>query len=170
VKLSPKRRGEYFPRDGAATEPGARDIAEAEVYWEEAAARQPGFREEALAQIGPLLTPREVGERLGVSRATVANWRAKGKLLGVRFDDHEYRFPSWQLVASPAEGESGVLRHLAEVVNALGDAHPWDKARFFLTRQPALAGRTPLEALRSGSPDAFTSVIQAARQRGELGA
>jgi hypothetical protein len=168
VKLSAKRQAEYFPKE-TFTEPTAVETKEVESYWNQAIEHQPRFRNEALAQIGPLLPPRDVAERLGVTRATVANWRSQGKLLGVRFDNHEFLFPSWQFVSSPTEGERGVLRHLDDVVAALGDAHPWDKALFFLTRLPALGDHRPLDVLHSGSASAVDLVIQLARQRGELG-
>ncbi len=168
LKLPPKRRAEYFPREGDS-EPQVRDVDETEPYWEQALAQQSRFRADALAQIGPLLPPREVAKRLGVSRATVASWRTQGKLLGVRFDDHEYLFPAWQFVSSPAEGERGVLRHLDEVSAALGDAHPWDKAKFFLTRLPALGDRRPLDVLRGGSPEEVAVLVQLGSQRGQLG-
>jgi hypothetical protein len=169
VKLSARRKGEYFPKQEAAGEPSAQEIDEADAYWRGAAAQQTRFRDEALAQVGPLLPPKLVAERLGVSRATVANWRAHGKLLGIRFDDHEYVFPAWQFVSSPSEGERGVVRHLDEVSAALGEAHPWDKAKFFLTRLPSLGDRRPIDVLRSGSPDEVTLLVQLARQRGEIG-
>jgi len=168
VKIAPRRQTEYFPREDFS-EPEAREVDRAERYWKKVADQQPRFRAEALAQIGPLLPPRDVGERLGVSRATVATWRSQGKLLGVRFDGHEYLFPIWQFVSSPSEGERGVLRHLDRVVGALGNAHPWDKAKFFLSRHPALGDRRPIDVLRSGSADEVALLVQLAGQRGQLG-
>lgn len=169
IELPPRRRAEYFPSD-EAEEPQPSDLDGANDEWKDAATQQPRFREEALAQIGSLLPPGAVAKRLGVSRATVASWRSRGKLLGIRFDEHEYLFPTWQFVSSPSEGENGVLRHLDEVVHALGDAHPWDKATFLLARLPALGNRRPLDVLRSGLHDDVALLVQLARQRGELGA
>ena len=169
VNLSTRRRAEYFPNNGEGEEFKSREIDAAKTYWDQAVVEPTRFREEALAQVGPLLPPREVAERLGVSRATVANWRSQSKLLGVRFDDHEYRFPGWQFVLTPSEGERGVVQHLDDVLVALGDAHPWDKAKFFLTRVQSLGDRRPIDVLRSGSPDEVRLVVQLAGQRGQLG-
>jgi hypothetical protein len=72
-------------------------------------------------------------ERLGVSAVTVSEWRRQGKLLGLRFDDHQYRYPLWQFAESPLQGERGVLRHLDAVLAALGDRTEWEKALFLIT-------------------------------------
>ena len=67
------------------------DLARAETDWAEAMDR--GYRHRALveATAGPLLTPGEAAARLGVSTVTVNNWRARGRLLGLRLDRHAYR-------------------------------------------------------------------------------
>jgi len=137
--------------------------------WTAAVARGQSYRARALAEIGPLLTPREVSDRLGVSVTTVNNWRRRDKLLGVRFDDHQYLYPAWQFVGSPAEGHSGVLHHLDEVVLSLGEIHPWEKARFLLAPQPLFGGRRPLEVIRHGTLIEIERLKELASRRGEIG-
>lgn len=81
----------YFP---VAKSPVGRSISTeervvADERWSTALARGQSYRARALEQIGPLLTPREVADRLGISVTTVNNWRHQDQLLGVRFDDHQ---------------------------------------------------------------------------------
>ena len=42
--------------------------------------------------IGDLLTPREVGEHLGVSTSTVLRWTREGKLPGFRLPSGQIRY------------------------------------------------------------------------------
>jgi hypothetical protein len=137
--------------------------------WTTAVARGQSYRARTLDQIGPLLTPREVSERLGISLTTVNNWRHRDKVLGVRFDDHQYLYPAWQFVGSPADGHSGVLHHLDEVVLSLGEIHPWEKARFFLAPQPLFGGRRPLEVIRHGTLIEIERLKELASRCGEIG-
>jgi len=137
--------------------------------WTTAVARGQSYRARALDQIGPLLTPREVSDRLGVSVTTVNNWRRRDKLLGVRFEHHQYLYPAWQFVGSPADGHSGVLHHLDEVVLSLGEIHPWEKARFLLAPEPLFRGLTPLEIIHHGTLIEIERLKELASRRGEIG-
>jgi hypothetical protein len=141
----------------------------AQERWTTAVARGQSYRAPALEQIGPLLTPHQASERLGISVTTVNNWRHRRKLLGVRFDDHQYLYPTWQFVDSPTEGHSGVLHRLHEVLVSLGGIHPWEKARFFLGPQPLFGGRTPLEIIRNGTLGEIERLKDLAARRGEIG-
>jgi hypothetical protein len=161
----------YFP---VAESPVGRLISAEErkvahERWTTAVARGQSYRARALEQIGPLLTPRMVSERLGISVTTVNNWRHHDKVLGVRFDDHQYLYPAWQFVGSPAEGHSGILHHLDEVLLCLGEIHPWEKARFFLAPQPLVGGRTPLEVIHHGTLVEIERLKELASRRGEIG-
>jgi hypothetical protein len=164
--------GRHFPlQNSPRREVTGDELRAADAGWQDARQRGRRYRDEARAAIGALLTPREVADRLGVSRATVASWRAQGKLLGVRFDNHQYLYPAFQFVLAPEQGERGVLRHLDSVLAALGDRSPWWKARFLRTPAGALGGRTPLDLLQAPEPGAadLERLLLLARHSGELG-
>jgi len=168
VSLTAERRQQYFPP--RFPEPTERDLREAETRWQEALERGQRYRTEAQAQVGPLLTPAQTAEWLGVSTVTVNTWRRQGKLLGVRFDDHQYRYPVFQFADSPVQGEQGVLRGLDVVLGALGDRTDWEKALFLLGPLPGLQGRRPLDVLRGGpDPHTVTRLCDLASHAGEKG-
>ena len=162
----------YFPlHTSPRRDISADQLQTADAGWHEARQRGQHYRDQAQAEVGELLTPREVAQRLGVSRATVANWRTQNKLLGVRFDDHQYLFPAFQFVAAPEQGERGVLQHLDAVLATLGPRSPWWKARFLRTPAGALDGRSPLEVLSAADPvrAGLDRVLLLAHHSGELG-
>jgi hypothetical protein len=162
------QRLEYFPP--SATAPTAAELEEADRRWQEALARGRHYRDEARAWVGPLLTPAQTAERLGVSAVSVSKWRRQGKLLGLRFDEHQYLYPLFQFVDSPLHGERGVLRHLDAVLGALGDRTDWEKALFLLAPLPALDDRRPLDVLRAGAtPATLDRIAELARYAGEMG-
>jgi hypothetical protein len=138
--------------------------------WTAAVARGHSYRARALAEIGPLITPRDVSDRLGVSVTTVNNWRRRDKLLGGRFDDHQFVYSAWQFVESPADGPRGILHHFDEILESLGRIHPWEIARFLLAKQPLFGGWTPLEVLRRGTVVEIDHLKEVASHPGELGA
>jgi hypothetical protein len=162
--------------------PSADEIAEANRRWDAALARGHRHRDAAIAQVGPVLTPAEAGRRLGVSPVTVKNWRQRGKLLGIKFDDHQYVYPLFQFAASPDEGESGIVRHFGDILRALPYRSSWAKAQFFVVPLPSLGGQTPIEVLRAvgsaearhGGPETSAERIdrlrQVAEHAGEMGA
>lgn len=158
----------YFPE--RPPQPNAEDLRLGEQRWQAAAARGKRYRVEAQAQVGPLLTPAQTAERLGVSAVTVSKWRRHGKLIGLRFDDHQYLYPVSQFADSPVQGERGVLRHLDQMLVALGDRTDWEKAMFLMAPHPALHGRSPLAMLvDSPKPEALARLTDLARYAGEMG-
>lgn len=170
IPVLPERARAYFPITAHADRTVTpEELRTADTRWGAALERGQRYRQDALAQVGPVLTPGQVAERLGVSTVTVNNWRRQGKLLALRFDDHQYLYPLFQFAESPSQGERGVLRHLDEVLAMLGDASAWEKARFFLATAPPLGGRTPLDVLRMGSKDDVERLRALARHSGELG-
>jgi len=170
LPLTSERAARYFPAGRtprhAVTEA---DAVAADAAWASALARGHRHRDQALAGLGLVLTPREVAARLGVSTMTVNNWRQKGRLLAVRLDHHQYLYPAFQFADDPAEGERGVVRHLDRVLAALGDRPEWERARFFAAPAPELGGRRPIDVLRGGDPVAVARVVELARHGGELG-
>ncbi len=170
IPISPERMRVYFPvTRSSRREVMPEETREADASWDAALERGRSHREEAFERLGPMLTPRQVAERLGTSTVTVNNWRRRSKLLALRFDDHQYLYPASQFSTSPEQGEQGVLRHFAEILALLPTASPWAKAGFFLTKAPFLGGRTPLEMLRSGTPEDVERVRLLAPRMGELG-
>lgn len=168
IDLPDERRRLYFPPPALA--PDVEQLRIADERWREARARGRRYRADAQAQVGPLLTPAETAERLGVSAVTVSKWRRQGKLLGMRFDDHQYLYPLWQFAESPLEGERGVLRHLDTVLAALGDRTEWEKALFLLAPLPALHGQQPVDVLRSRpTGEAIARLADLAYHAGEMG-
>jgi hypothetical protein len=168
ANLPEERRRLYFPPPAPA--PDAEQLRIADERWREAQARGRRYRAEAQAQVGALLTPAQTAERLGVSAVTVSKWRRQGKMLGLRFDDHQYLYPLFQFADSPLEGERGVLRYLDIVLAALGDRTDWEKALFLLAPLPALRRQRPVEVLRSRpTREMVVLLTDLARQAGEMG-
>lgn len=120
------------------------------------------MKRELLERDGGVLSGSEVAELLGLQRQAV-NKRVKAKsLLALETAKHGYSYPAWQFV----DGET--LPGLAEVLRSLDPAmDSWMVLAFFLNSNIALAGASPLEALRRGELEA---ALRAARSHGQHGA
>lgn len=158
----------------AATDAPGRPVTAAELALAEAdgaAALDRGYRHRAQveATTGPLLTPAEVATRLGVSTVTVNNWRARGRLLGLRLDRHQYRYPAFQFADAPAAGEAGVVRGFEHLLALLGERDAWSTVLLLMTPDPVLGGRRPIDVLRAGAPDALDRLRRWAAGAGEPG-
>jgi excisionase family DNA binding protein len=110
-------------------------------------------RRAAILRDPALLTGEAAAERLGVSRETINKRAQQGKLLALQFGKRGKRYPQWQF----EDGVAGAP--LESVLVVLRSADAWQRYRFFTQLQPALGGRTPVEALRQGMAD---RVIRAA--------
>src|ERR1700694_862851 len=111
--------------------------------------------------LGPMLTPGDVASRLGVTRATVHNWRQAGRLLALHPNRHTYVYPAFQFT-EPTESDDGLLVGLADVLAALAEISPLGKALWLQARQPSLGGRTPVEVLRAERLKSLDPVLAAA--------
>jgi hypothetical protein len=109
---------------------------------------------------GGCLTASDAAELLGLSRQAVDKRRQSGSLLAVAIGRRGYLYPAWQF-------GDGVSTLLPRVREAMGDADPWSQIRFFVSPNSALAGRSPVAALRQGNSE---EVERAARMWGTHGA
>jgi len=170
MPLTPDREARSFPTGRTPRHAIAEvSVTTADANWTAALARGHRHREQALAGLGPVLTPREAAARLGVTTMTVNNWRQRDRLLAVRLDHHQHLYPVFQFSDDPVEGERGVVRHLDRVLAALSDRPAWERARFFAAPAPELGGRRPIDTLRTGDPSAVARVVELARDGGEMG-
>jgi hypothetical protein len=121
-------------------------------------------RDPTAAQIlaGPsMLSADDFAELIGAARETVRQKLKRREVLGLQGAKRGMRYPSWQV-----SGDGALLPHLGEIFDMLGDS-PWTVYRFLLQASPALGGRRPLDALRSGDAGA---VVEAARAQAEAAA
>ena len=126
-----------------------------------AVARGVAARTSVLEAEGGTWTTSDVAKHLDVERQAVDKRRRTGKLLALSLGRRGYVYPAWQFT------RSGTLPGLAEVLKALSVKDPWMAAEFFLTGDPRLGRRTPLEEMRAGN---VSTVLEAARGFGEHGA
>src|ERR1700716_4235930 len=155
VRLTTERAARYSP------EPEILLPAEADAAFAEA--RRLGHKRAGTVYeaLGPLLTPGDVVTRLGVTRATVHNWRQAGRLLALHPNQHTYVYPAFQFTES-TDSDDGLLVGLADVLAALAEISPLGKALWLQAKQPSLGGRTPVEVLRTGRKNGLAQVLVAA--------
>lgn len=155
VPLTPERTARYSPQ------PEMLLPDEAAVAFAEARRLGRKGAKSVYEAVGPLLSPGDVASRLGVTRATVHNWRQDLRLLALHPNHHTYVYPAFQFT-EPTESENGLLVGFADVLAALAELSHLGKALWLLARQPALGGRTPVEVLRAGQLNGLDSVLAAA--------
>jgi hypothetical protein len=99
----------------------------------------------------------DVAEYLNVSLQAVSKKRSEGKILGLSLGGKGYAFPSWQFQ------NNGILPGLSEIlaILAAGLVPDWDKLRFFISTDFRLEGKTPLDYLQSGDPEAVKLAAKA---------
>jgi hypothetical protein len=122
-------------------------------------ARNVEHRETLLCRAGGALPTEEAARLLGITRETVdERWRA-GTLLAIQ-EGSDWCYPACQF----EQGE--VVPGLAEVVRGLASEGPWVTLDFLLTPDTALAGRSPLQALREGDRDVVLRLVRASQGDG----
>jgi hypothetical protein len=110
---------------------------------------------------GGTLTAEQAGGLIGISRQGIDKRRTQGKLLALAVGHHGYRYPVWQFT------KSGTLRGLEDVLGVLGPFDEWMQIIFFVSENPRLQNRTPIELLKRGE---LKQVLDAAQSFGEHGA
>ena len=95
-----------------------------------------------------MLTGAQLGERLGLTRATVDKRRTEGKLLALDFGTKRgFRYPAWQ---GDLVQDADTRAAYEQVLRSLGGEGAWSRYRFLTQAAPALRGESPTEALRAG--------------------
>jgi hypothetical protein len=110
---------------------------------------------------GGTYSAEQVGESLGITRQAVEKRRRAKKLIALFLGRHGYRYPVWQLT------ESKVLPGLEKVLAVLAPHDEWMQVAFFVSENPRLEKRTPIEMLKAGE---LGQVLDAAEVYGEHGA
>jgi len=109
------------------------------------------------------LTGREVVGFLGVTRATLANWRRNGRILGLPHgSERKLVYPRWQF---DPKRPTHLLPGLAEVLAASKEREPWGVADLLTAPTPSLDGQRPIERLAQagvGAAAQVSAVINAA--------
>lgn len=118
-------------------------------------------RNRLLNENGGTYSADQVADILGITRQAVEKRRSAGNLLAVTTGRHGYRYPAWQFT------KSGVLPGLESVLKALVCHDAWMQAAFFVSKNPRLDDRTPIELLGTGE---LSEVLKAAEAYGEHGA
>jgi hypothetical protein len=109
---------------------------------------------------GGTLSAEKVGEILGITRQAVEKRRQMGKLLALTIGRHGYRYPVWQF------SESGTLPGLEQVLGVLAAHDQWMQTAFFVSKNPRLNNRTPIEMLEGGEIERVCKVASVYGEHG----
>jgi hypothetical protein len=109
---------------------------------------------------GGTLSAEKVGEILGITRQAVEKRRQMGKLLALTMGRHGYRYPVWQF------SESGTLPGLEQVLGVLAPHDQWMQTAFFVSKNPRLNNRTPIEMLEGGEIERVCKVASVYGEHG----
>jgi hypothetical protein len=109
-------------------------------------------KQHLLEEAGGVLTTGEVARLLGISEQGVLGRLDRKGLLAVTTGNNRRKFPACQFTAD------GVVPGIKEFLSVCNVEDPWSRLALLLDPQPALAGRSILNALRSGDRDAALRV------------
>jgi hypothetical protein len=118
-------------------------------------------RTKLVRENGGVFSTEQVARYLDITQQAVTKRRHSRQLLGLTFRRRGCMYPAWQFI------QSGTVPGLHEVLMALAEHDEWMQNVFFITPNTRLAGRRPLEYLRSGQ---VAEVIDAAKEFGQRGA
>jgi hypothetical protein len=110
----------------------------------EAMARGAAVKRELLTGAGGALTSSQAASVLGITRQAVDKRRSRRALLAVPSGSGEYLYPACQFTSD------GAISGLEDVLQAFQMQSPWTQLSALMAPAPALAGKTILEALKSG--------------------
>lgn len=99
--------------------------------------------------IGPMLTTQYVSEILGVSRQALSQKAHDGRILRLRDERDQIRYPAWQFDTVTKRVFDAVPRVCSIFHEANVD--PWMVVSFFTTGQPELDGQPPCKRLRENN-------------------
>lgn len=118
-----------------------------------ALARNVEHRGQLASRAGGMLSAEEAGRIAGVSRQAIDKRRRSNAILGIR-EGSDWKYPACQF----HDGE--VLSGIADVVKGFAAQGGWAALDFLLAKDGALAGRSPIEALRQGERAAVERLIR----------
>jgi hypothetical protein len=124
---------------------------------QELAARQRAL----LARAGGALTTTQVAQRLNVSEQEVDELRTAGRLLAVPDPDSQ----GWAYPACQLEGPR-IVTGLSEVLSDFAVKSPWTRLYMLISEDPALDGRTPIEALKDVDLELVREIVRGYGQQG----
>ena len=114
-----------------------------------------------IEESGGVLSAEQIAQNLGITGQAVEKRRQAGKLVALTTGRHGYRYPAWQFT------DSGSLPGLEDVLKVLASHDEWMQTAFFVSKNPRLNSRTPIEMLKAGH---LQEVLDSAEAYGEHGA
>ncbi len=115
-------------------------------------------KNELIEMAGGLLSAKNAGLAMGISRQAIEKRRKSGGLIGIRAGG-EYRYPAFQF------RDGALVLGLDDVLKSLPIKAEWMRLEWLLTASPELEGVKPLEALEKGRT---REVIETAAAHGDL--